>query len=121
MCDYKAKFLVGRPMGVQATVGVVSSDVKVDSNYGDILGVSIGETYDRASLGRINLSLRVDSTEKIVNVPLNQFLPDGERHMWPINIPAGTNMTATLGINVAGLDPARPIPLIFHTEGIKKC
>jgi hypothetical protein len=117
MCDYKAKFLVGRPMGVQATVGVVSSDVKVDSNYGDILG----ETYDRASLGRINLSLKVDSTEKIVNVPLNQFLPDGERQMWPINIPAGTSMTATLGINVAGLDPARPIPLIFHTEGIKKC
>lgn len=122
MSDYKGKFLVGKPLNVLAVVGTVETDVKVDTNYGKIIGISIGETYNRSTeLGRINLTLKVDSTERIISCPLTQFLPDGERQMWPIEINEGVNMTAKLEFNIAGLDPSRKIPLVFHTDGGGSC
>ena len=119
MCqsNYNAKMLIGKDMDVLAALGDKETKVTLDTGYGDIVGISIGETYTRAELGQVNLSLKAGSRDILVNAPLSQFLPDGERQMWPLNISKGTEIKATLNINVATLLVAKPIPLIFHTTG----
>ncbi len=119
MCqsNYKAKMLIGQNMDVLAAVGTKETRVTLDVGYGNILGISIGETYTRTELGQVTLSLKAGSKDILINAPLTQFLPDGDRQMWPLNINKGTEIKAVLTINVATLLVAKPIPLIFHTEG----
>lgn len=121
MCEYKGKLLVGKDMAVLVAVGSVDTPVTLDKRYGNIIGISIGESYLRSQLGQVNLSLKASSRDIVINTPLTQFLPDGERQMWPCNISAGTDILATLTIRVAGLVVATPIPLIFHTDNNDTC
>jgi hypothetical protein len=114
MNKYEAWKLVSKDMDVLALVGDKETIVTIDRSYGNIVGISIGESYTRPQLGQVNLTMTADSTERIVNTPLTQFLPDGERQMWPIRIEAGTVVKVKLTIRVVGLVVA--IPLIFHLE-----
>ncbi len=118
MCKYKGNLMVGKDMDVITVAGDKETDLALESNYGPVVGISIGETYARTDLGQVNLTLKVTgkSSEIVTNVPLTQFIPDGERQMWPCNIDAGAKLTGKLTIRVAGLLVAKPIPLIFHHD-----
>ena len=61
MCqsNYNAKMLIGKDMDVLAALGDKETKVTLDTGYGDIVGISIGETYTRSELGQVNLSLKV--------------------------------------------------------------
>ncbi len=120
--EYLGKQLVGKDMDVIAVVGDKETNISLENNLGDVVGLSIGETYARTDLGQVNLSLRLDgkSSEFLTNVPLTQFIPDGERQMWPCHIDKGSKIIAKLTIRVAGLVVAKPIPLIFHHNN-KSC
>lgn len=121
MCElgkYKGNLLVGKDMDVIAVAGDKETDLDLQANDGPVVGISIGESYSRTDLGQVNLTLRVvgKSSDILTNVPLTQFLPDGDRQMWPCSIDKGTKVKAKLTIRVAGLLVAKPIPLIFHHD-----
>jgi len=125
MCksNYEADRLVSKDLTVLAAPGDAETQTTIDQYYGNIIGISIGETYPRTELGKVNLTLKYGSEEVIINTPLTQFLPDGERQMWPLRDEpvANQTLTAKLSIRTNTLSVNTPIPLILHCRRKKTC
>jgi hypothetical protein len=127
MCkqNYKAWRMVGVDLAViNAGVGDSPTNITPNANDGDIAGFSVAENYSRTILAKTLLTIETDQKEKpLINVPLTQLLPDGERQMWPLMevITRGTKIKAILTCRDNTMASANPVVLVLHHNPIENC
>jgi hypothetical protein len=124
MCKYDAWRIVGKDINVTDGAGEDESSPNVEKNDGDLIGISVAENYARVDLSQCLLTVEGSGIDRpIKDVPVTQFLPDGERQMWPFltPIPAGTKLTVKLVSRSANTLAVNPIVLIFHHRNPKSC
>lgn len=121
MCknQYTATRMVGYDCDVtNAATGEEETTLTLSASDGDIIGFSVAENYSRTVLAKMLISISLGNNKPLLNVPLTQLLPDGERQMWPLNerITAGSKPVVKLVIRDNTTDVNNPVVLIGHHE-----
>lgn len=116
----KYKKLRGYKLVTPAGVGTETTPFKIVASDGKAVGISIGENYSREDLGKMLLTIKADGgNNQIYQVPLTQFLPDGERFFVPLPeaLEVGQSVEATIESASANSAAANPVTIIlYHTE-----
>jgi hypothetical protein len=114
------KKLRGYKLNTPAGVGSQITNEKIVASDGTAVGISVGENYGRAELGKMLLTVKADGgNNQIYQVPLTQFLPEGERFFVPLPEPllVGQAVDFVIESASAASDAANPVTIIlYHTE-----
>jgi hypothetical protein len=123
MCTQKYDVwrMVGKDIDVTAGIGEKETPFQLDSNDGDVIGISAAENYERVDLAKCLLTLEVNGDKPATSVPITQLLPDVQGQMWPYEIKAGLKVKAKIVSRSANTLVAVPITLIFHHKHPKDC
>lgn len=126
MCaqNYNVWRMVGKDLNtLNGALGDLETTPIINSNDGDVIGLSVAENYSRIVLASLLLTIEVDGAKPLVNVPLTQLLPDGERFMWPLKekILKGSKPKITLTHRNNTTAAANPVVLICHHAPLNDC
>lgn len=126
MCaqKYDVWRMVGKDLNTQAAaLGELETTLQLNANDGDVVGFSVCENYSRTVLSKLLITIEVDGAKPMVNVPLTQLLPDGERFMWPLKekIQRGTKPVVKLNHRDNTTAVANPVVLICHHAPLDSC
>lgn len=113
----------GHDVAITDAAGSASDTIDLVASDGDVIGISVAENYARVDMGKIKVSIDdTNNAKPLIEVPLTQLLPDGERQFYPLAKPLPKQvLDITIKSTSANSLAANPITLIFHYDDPQTC